>query len=148
MPTEAEANHNVPLPALIGLGTVMGLAILGAALGRHGATTAAHPPADVKSTRLLAFTDMPSGEVAVTDADNGRPIALLPRGADNFIRATVRDLVHARTAPEPAPMQLTAWRDGRLTLRDTADGRTLELEAFGPTNAADFARLLTAEATP
>jgi hypothetical protein len=37
-----------------------------------------------------------------------------------------------------------AHPDGRLTLQDPATGRNLDLLAFGPTNAALFARLLAA----
>ena len=33
--------------------------------------------------------------------------------------------------------------DGRLTLADPATGARIDLEAFGPTNAGVFARLLT-----
>lgn len=37
---------------------------------------------------------------------------------------------------------LTEWRDGELSLTDTATGRTIELNAFGSTNRASFAALL------
>ena len=43
------------------------------------------------------------------------------------------------TAP---PFTLTAWRDGELSLTDTATGRSIELTAFGSTNRAAFAALL------
>jgi putative photosynthetic complex assembly protein len=42
------------------------------------------------------------------------------------------------------PFRLTDWTDGRLTLEDRSTGRSVELRAFGATNAAAFARLLTA----
>jgi putative photosynthetic complex assembly protein len=47
------------------------------------------------------------------------------------------DKLHAN-----APVRLTAWPDGRLTLEDTSDGERIELEAFGPDNEAVYARLL------
>ena len=42
----------------------------------------------------------------------------------------------------------TRWADGRLSLQDEATGRSIDLGAFGPTNAAVFAHLMTGSATP
>ena len=39
---------------------------------------------------------------------------------------------------------LTARADGRLTLVDPATSERVDLESFGPTNAAVFAQLLAA----
>jgi putative photosynthetic complex assembly protein len=49
-----------------------------------------------------------------------------------------------------APFELIAQADGRLTLHDPATGKRVELESFGPTNAANFSRLLAlpARSTP
>ena len=43
------------------------------------------------------------------------------------------------------PFTLTLWRDGELSLTDTATGRAIELTAFGTTNRATFAALLDAK---
>jgi hypothetical protein len=40
------------------------------------------------------------------------------------------------------PFELIYRADGRLTLSDTATGRMVDLESFGPTNAGSFYRLL------
>jgi putative photosynthetic complex assembly protein len=40
------------------------------------------------------------------------------------------------------PFQLIGRSDGRLTLVDPGTGRRVDLESFGPTNAAVFARLM------
>jgi putative photosynthetic complex assembly protein len=40
------------------------------------------------------------------------------------------------------PFLLTHWSDGRLTLRDTATDRLIDLGAFGHTNLGAFAALL------
>ena len=45
---------------------------------------------------------------------------------------------------EPA-FELVARADGRLTLLDPSTGERVDLESFGPTNAATFARLLTVQ---
>ena len=47
-----------------------------------------------------------------------------------------------------APFTLTQWRDGELTLTDSATGRSIELNAFGTTNRAAFAALLRAPEFP
>jgi hypothetical protein len=41
-----------------------------------------------------------------------------------------------------APLQLISRADGRLTLSDPATGSRIDLESFGSTNAAVFARWL------
>lgn len=138
---------NVPRAAIIGIGAVMALSIVVAALGRYHHTEAA-PGSRPIATRLLGFSDQADGSILVVDQALGTTVAVLPRNQDSFIRATVRNLVrtrHGAGGGAPSPFQLTQWEDGRLTLTDTADNRTLELEAFGPTNWGDFARLLTSE---
>jgi putative photosynthetic complex assembly protein len=49
--------------------------------------------------------------------------------------------LHTKAGRE-APFTLTLWSDGKLSLSDTATGDTLELAAYGPTNAKTFAQLL------
>ena len=47
-------------------------------------------------------------------------------------------------AGDATPFVLTAWSDGRISLDDSATGRTVPLEAFGPTNEGAFAQLFQA----
>jgi putative photosynthetic complex assembly protein len=71
--------------------------------------------------------------------------AVLAPGEDGFIRATLRGLARERRRGDlgaEAPFRLASWPDGGLSLEDTATGRTLDLRAFGPTQAEAFARLL------
>ena len=66
-----------------------------------------------------------------------------------FVRGVMRGLARDRRArgiDNRPPFTLTLWRDGELSLTDTATGRTIELSAFGPTNRATFAALLPAQA--
>ena len=70
-------------------------------------------------------------------------------GSNGFLRATLRGLARERKRHEGGPeipFRLTAWSNGRLTLADPATGRTVDLAAFGPTNAEVFGRLLTLDA--
>jgi len=91
--------------------------------------------------------DVSAGGIDVIDANTGRKIDELRPGADGFIRATVRGLAQERRrrglGPE-VPFHLALHVDGRLTLEDPVTARTIELEAFGPTNSGAFARLLPA----
>ena len=53
---------------------------------------------------------------------------------------------HRREIDSGPPFRLTHWSDGRLSLEDPSTGRRIELDAFGPTNTAVFARLMGAPA--
>lgn len=66
---------------------------------------------------------------------------------NGFLRATMRGLARQRLrqdADREVPFRLTGWTDGRLTMEDPTTGRKVEMEAFGLTNEAVFANLLTA----
>lgn len=112
-------------------------------------------PAVVVAARDLRFEDRPDGGIVVSDADTGRRVTAIAPQTGEFIRITMRGLVHARKrwsadtgtskpVPVDAPFRLAAGADGRLTLRDPVTGRLIELEAFGSTNAGSFAQLLAA----
>ena len=48
---------------------------------------------------------------------------------------------HREDIGAQTPFTLTRWTDGTVSLQDRATGRTINLDAFGPTNAEAFARL-------
>lgn len=139
--------HDKPFPkaALVGGGLLVGCALLAAVAGRLGAADPGPPPSAPVAARELRFVDRPDGGIAVLDAA-GAAVDVAEPGTNGFLRGALRGLARERkrrdVGPE-APFRLTAWADGRLTLDDMATGGRLELEAFGPTNAAVFARLLT-----
>ena len=97
------------------------------------------------SERLLRFEDRPDGTVRVTDAGTGDVAAVVGREGGGFIRGVLRGLARERrqhgVGSEP-PFRLTLWRNQDLSLVDTATGRVIELNGFGPTNRAAFASLL------
>jgi putative photosynthetic complex assembly protein len=84
--------------------------------------------------------------VQVRDITLGRAIDTLPPGSNGFVRGALRGLARERRrrglGPEAAPMRLTQWSDGSLTLVDLATDVKIEVESFGPTNAAAFHELL------
>ena len=94
--------------------------------------------------RLLRFEDRADGGVAVIDGETGKLLTTV-RGEQGFFRGAIRALTRDRAArkigSEP-PFKLIARTDGRLTLFDPVSGQRIDLESFGPTNAAVFASFL------
>ncbi len=103
----------------------------------------------VLSSVDLRFEDRADGGVAVRRAEDGEVAAVLAPGTEGFIRAVLRGLVRERKrgdlGPEK-PFRLSAWPGGGLTIEDLATGRTLDLRAFGHTQAEAFGGLLAAAA--
>lgn len=152
LPTDDHAHPPVPRGALVGAGALIVVALLLATVSRLtnvGATRV--PDAVAVASVALAFSDRADGAVVVSRAADGRVVEVLAPGTNGFARGALRGLArerrrsHVDAAP---PFQLTRWSDGRLSLADPSTGRRIELDVFGPTNAAVFARLLTAASAP
>lgn len=145
--------ENQPLPraVLIGAGALIGVSLLLVGLSRvngYGATRM--PTSTVVAARDLQFKDRADGGVEVYDdgeaAGQGRLIEVLAPGTNGFVRGVMRGLTRERkrqSVGSEAPFRLTRWADGRLSLDDFATGQHVNLEVFGPTNAAAFVELLT-----
>jgi putative photosynthetic complex assembly protein len=109
------------------------------------------PDAATVSVRQLRFEDRPDGSVAVLDASQPGVAVEIDRihGEAGFLRGSLRALARERgkrgIGSGPA-FELIARADGRLTLSDPATGERIDLESFGPTNAAVYARLLALRA--
>jgi putative photosynthetic complex assembly protein len=96
-------------------------------------------------TRPLHFEDRADGSIAILDARDGRELDLIAPGSNGFLRSAMRGLARERKRQglgAETPFLLIARADGRLTLHDPATERRIDLESFGPTNAAAFAHLL------
>lgn len=138
-------NQPFPRGALIGAAVVLGVAIASAAAARIGdvGVVRMQPSAAVES-RELRFVDEPNGGVGIYEGETR--IELLAPGTNGFARGALRGLARERgrqnIGAEP-PFRLTRWADGRLSLEDPTTGRRIDLEAFGPSNAGVFARLMT-----
>ncbi len=135
-----------PRGALIGAGGLVALAFAIAVSGRINGPDLAVSQTPEIAHRDLRFADGANGQVDVFNAADGAQVNVIPAGQDNFLRATIRGLTQQRKREDlgpSTPFRLTRWADGRLTLTDPATDRKLELEAFGETNEASFAHLLT-----
>ena len=140
-------HQTFPRAPLIGAGALIGLALIAAGLGRFaGVGNAYLPVSPALVARDLRFEDRPDGSVVVYDVSTGRATQVVEPGTGGFVRATLRTFARERrrqgVGPE-VPFHLAARANGRLTLDDPATHRRVELDAFGPTNAAAFARFLT-----
>lgn len=138
------ASFIVPrLPAIAVIGMV-GMALVAAAAGRVTNAMTPLPTAQIVDGRDIRFEDRADGAVLVFDGTSTTPFEIVT-GQNGFLRGTLRGLARTRRSEgidAATPFHLSAWSDNRLTLDDPATGRHVELEAFGPTNEAVFARLL------
>ena len=103
------------------------------------------PPTYAVASRDLAFKDLADGGVEITDASSGKHITTVVPTTGGFLRGIMRGLVRDHHRYDNAtnyPFRLTRWADGRLSIEDPGTHERFELEAFGSTNEAVFARLL------
>ena len=97
------------------------------------------------ATRILAVTDSDQGAVIVRDAKTGENIATYKHGEGSFFRATLRTLVNDRRHKGLAidgNFRLEAHSGHQLFLIDEITGKTLSMNAFGPSNTEVFAALM------
>ena len=124
--------------------SVMLLALLVAVgLARWSGLDPRTPDAAVQWQRDLQFRDLPSGDIAVLDHRSGQHVAQFS-GEQGFLRSTLRALARERQRAnlgQEAPFFLIGRTDGRLTLQDPSTGQRIDLESFGPSNAAVFSSL-------
>jgi putative photosynthetic complex assembly protein len=142
----ATAQEGFPRAVLLGAAGLVALTILAAGGARlTGIGTTLNPSAPPVERLALRFEDRPDGAVVVLAAADDQVVDVLAPGTHGFARSVLRGLARERRAqglgPEPAFL-LTRFADGRLSLDDPATGRTIDLGAFGPTNAGAFADLL------
>jgi putative photosynthetic complex assembly protein len=133
-----------PRAPLIGAAGLLLLTLAVAVLGRIGGNTVEPPTSAPIAQRDLVFADRADGAVLIYQTGQAEPISVVT-GEAGFLRGILRALARERRLDKlgrDVPFRLSAWPDGRLTLDDMADGRRIELEAFGSDNAAVFARLL------
>jgi putative photosynthetic complex assembly protein len=137
--------ETVPRGALIAAGILVVMTIVLAATARlTGVGVTRQPEVPLVSSVDVYFGDRPDGTVVVSRAPDGREIGRLAPGTNGFARSTLRGLVRERKRSKigpDAPFTLSRWADGRLSLSDRATGRNIDLDVFGPTNAAVFAEL-------
>jgi putative photosynthetic complex assembly protein len=141
-------SHFPRLPLTLLAGAVLATLVAVSAVRISGVQIREPDAATVKSM-LIRFQDGPQGSVVAVDVNTGKTLQQF-HGEQGFLRGSLRALARERRMRElgpQLPFELSARADGRLTLTDTATGARLDLESFGPVNAAVFSGLLS-YATP
>lgn len=147
-------HHSPPSSLLLGIGVLLAGTMLLIALARSsnvGLLSAQQvepgAQAGAREAATLRFIDRADGAVVVERASDSAQVAVLGADGTGFIRGVLRGLARERRMrgiDAQPPFELVRWSDGRLTLKDTATGRLIDLGAFGPTNLDAFAQLLAA----
>ncbi len=145
LPVSPPQTHaHFPRGALLAAGALVLISVIGVASVRLSGVSIREPDAAVAVLRELRFEDRPDGSIAVFEGRSKVPFDSVT-GEAGFVRGTLRGLARERKrqglGPEQ-PFELIGRADGRMTLVDPATGHIVDLESFGPTNAADFGRWL------
>ncbi len=146
----AAFDEPIPRGLLRAVGALVAVTLVAVAGYRFTAPPGPAPHAKAIVVRALFFEDRQDGSVAVIDARTGHLAETLAPGADGFVRATLRTLTRERQRRgigAQIPFELAVLEDKRVVLLDPALDRSVDLEAFGSTNFAAFARLIAADAS-
>jgi putative photosynthetic complex assembly protein len=139
----------LPPTVLKAIGALVLVSLAGTAVVRLTGVNIREPDAPTVASRMLRFADGADGSVLIYDASSGEQAARIT-GEQGFLRGAMRAMARERRAvgagAQPA-FELISRADGRLTLVDPVTHQRIDLESFGPTNAATFARLLPAGST-
>ena len=143
-------NIVVPKKALIAIATLIGFAFVSVAVARIAdVPTTPIPLAPVAETQMVIFTDRSDGAVVATD-ENGTVLNVVAPETGGFVRGVLRSLVRRRNqlglGEDAGGFALQRLTDGHITLSDPATGEHVDLGAFGPTNQAAFAAMMSPEA--
>ncbi len=133
---------------LLGAGGLVAFSLISVGLVRITGNGPDQRMAAATVERPLRFEDRPDGSIAVIDGRTAELVSSI-EGEQGFVRGALRALARERKSRglgAEQPFQLIARADGRLTLFDPVTDQRVDLESFGPTNAAAFAQLLTAQA--
>lgn len=133
-----------PRWVLLCAGGVVAFSLISVGLVRLTGNGPDQRPAPAVQERQLRFEDRPDGSIAITDGRTGELVSSV-QGEQGFVRGALRALARERKARglgSEQPFQLMVRADGGLTLYDPVTSQRVDLEAFGPTNAENFAKLL------
>lgn len=131
-------------PAIAGA-LLIATAIALVAFGRQDKQMVAIDPDAVTQSIELKFVDQADGAVVALDAASGDELERIAPGGGGFIRVTMRSFAAERKnrgLGADVPFSLMRMADGDLLLQDRLTGRTMLLNAFGPSNERVFAELL------
>lgn len=150
------STHTVPpgfqrVP-LFAAGALVVLAVVAvSAVSLTGVGRVQVPDAPAVTMREFLFEDRSDGGIDIMDARSGKLVDSVAPASNGFLRGTMRGLARERMRTgvgREQPFQMIGRADGRLTLVDPATNRRVDLDSFGPTNAAVFAKLMATPTKP
>ena len=103
---------------------------------------------EVAESRSLRFEDASDGSVHVYDAQTEETVAIAAPGTNGFLRGMMRGMMRTRKQNEAslkAPMLLERLANGMVLLIDEETKVTLDLDAYGHTNADVFKAFLKSQ---
>lgn len=143
------AEKPFPRSILIAGGSLMLASLAIAAAARYGNVGTTRPDHGAAlETRTFTAEDRTQGGIVLRDAKDGHVLATLEPGEGGFIRGVLRGFARDRRASQLGTSDsfiLARRADGLLTLEDTSTGRVVDLDGFGTTNRAAFAKLLPSQ---
>ncbi len=146
--TEVAHKESIPPGILIAAGGLVLTSLLLVSVARLTGYRPMQPPQSaVVASYDLRFEDRADGAVLIYRGATDILVYTLKPGTNGFVRGVLRGLVRERRADHigpAAPFRLTRWSNGRLSLDDPSTGRHVDIEVFGPTNAAAFADIFIA----
>lgn len=141
--------HDMPIPrhVLIAVAALVGFTLTTVAVARiTDAPTSSIAQAEVAERVTLTFVDREDGAVEARTME-GTLHAVVPPETGGFVRGVLRALVRERAKfgldSNAGGFTLNRLIDGHLTISDPATGEMVDLGAFGPTNQAAFAAIMT-----
>lgn len=96
------------------------------------------------ASKILKFEDQSDGGVRVIDYSSKETIHVI-HGEAGFVRSILRTVARERRMRgigSEEPIEISAYNDGRLILKDPVTNTKIQLEAFGSTNYQAFNELL------
>lgn len=153
-------HEKFPVGALYAAAGLVGISLVAVFSVRAGLIEARPTAPQVRAANKVAvvterefrFSDRKDGALVIADARTDVPVVILEPGSNTgFIRGVMRGLMRERVLKEVergAPVRVTQWADGALTLTDLGTGRIIELGSFGPDNRRAFAAVLAGEQPP
>ncbi|MBB5049733.1 putative photosynthetic complex assembly protein [Rhodopseudomonas rhenobacensis] len=143
---DAAHDFKIPKGALVAAGALVVFALVAATASRVTGVGRVRmtPPAIVESLDLQ-FEDGQDGSVLVYNAADHQLLDSLPPGSNGFVRVVMRGMARERRLADVGrqpPFQLARHINGQITLTDTSNNKQIDLNAFGSSNLAAFARLM------
>lgn len=144
VPSDFHHTPYLPRWALIAAGVLVAGSLTLATVSRLMAPPPAMPAATGPST-ALRFSQLQDNALIVTNAASGAVVARLAPSADAFLRTTLRTMIETRDhdrLSRSAPFLLIPGARDSIVLYDPTTGERIDLQAFGPSNEAQFKALM------